>query len=238
MDNCVEDGQNARNSQKFLDICGIATWEEVRLQIQDYVVYEINWRDCSSSACMVIRLLESLFGGSTKGKGYKEEVSAKHSGLYKALPTYLSQFVRCTWPAAARQEKRLAFLYAGQLYMTASFFCRKRSLSNCAQAGKRKSASVTSREAVLDSANYATGEMLIVLVSPNRLGHQINNFKHADALGSPIEDMIKQGSNIRSQHLKGCAEERFTLMFKLQAMWRVLSLHQMPSSETKKAKLR
>jgi len=220
-----DDGNNARNSQKFLDMCGIASWEEVLRQIRDHVVFEINWRDCSSSACMVIRLLESLCGGSTKGKGYKEELSAKRSELYKALPDYLSQFACCTGPATARQEKRLAFLYAGELYMTASFFCRNCSLSSCARAGKRK------------SPNYAKGEMLVVLVPPTRLGHHINSFKHADAFGSPIGDMIKQGPNIRSQHLKGCAEERFTLMLQLQAMWRVLSLHQKPSSATKKAKL-
>ena len=65
---------------------------EVLTEIREHLVFEANWRDCGSSACMVIRLLESLFAGSTKGKGYKQEMIAVRSELHKPLQAYLKGF--------------------------------------------------------------------------------------------------------------------------------------------------
>jgi hypothetical protein len=93
MKDCSEGAKHGPNSQRFLDMCdGLTTWDKVLTEIKDHLVFEANWRDCSSSACMVIRLLESLFAGSTKGKGYKQEMIAVRSELHKPLQAYLKGF--------------------------------------------------------------------------------------------------------------------------------------------------
>ena len=80
--------------------------------------------------------------------------------------------------------------------------------------------------------------MLIYLASPYRVGHDLKDLRNIDIAGSPVVHLLKHGSGIRATHLEGCEEDRFTLMFQFQAVWRVLSLQHDRVADVKKARLR
>ena len=225
MEDCAEIGENARNSRLFLQACRCESWEDVKRVIAPHVVIEVSWRDVSSSACMVVRLLQSLLGGGTKGKGYKEERAATPNQFMKALRGHLVEHPCHTSPRVAREERESAITYKGFLFMAPNEFCASRGLKNVDSApGAAERASVRKRLAVFERSNYDRGEMLVCLVSPNRSGRVLKDAA-GDFYDAPNHrNSFVFGSDITPRHLAACTAGTALMLYQLPALWRTIGL--------------
>ena len=141
MKETMEQQTQGKNSEYFLELCGKGwSFESIKEVVQKYVPFEVTWRDCSASSCMVVRLLQCWLGGSTRRKGRFQEFAPKALAFKTDLGVLLHP-----WRARIPRAQTLsgAFLHQGQRWKMPNHFCRTIGMTGTSSSAQQQITNVS-----------------------------------------------------------------------------------------------